>query len=95
MCYDKEKGENNMNIIKNKSTVSSQQSYTISDLYGQNFETFATAFIGKCGNGPENSLYLITYDNIFLANDPRQSWSGRSCTVKVDTFVDVEITIKE
>ena len=84
-----------MNTVKNKSTASSQQSYTINGLCGNNFETSATAFVGACGNGPENSLYLITYDNIFLAGDPRHSWSGRGCTVRVDTFVDIEITIKE
>lgn len=55
-----------------------------------------TAFIGKCGSGPENELYLITYGSIFLASDPRKKqWSSLNCEVYVDRYVDVEIKIVE
>lgn len=66
---------------------------TISRIRESNNET---AFIGKCGSGPENELYLINYGSIFLASDPRKKqWSSPNCEVYVDRYVDVEIKIVE
>ena len=53
-----------------------------------------TAFIGRAGIGPDNSLYLITYAAVILASNPQQVWSD-SASVIVYRFVDIEITIKE
>ena len=84
-----------MNTVKNKSTALSQQIFALGDFCFNNYKASVTAFVGTCGNGPKNSLYLITYDSIFLADDPYQSWSSKGCTVFIDEFVDIEITIKE
>jgi len=51
-----------------------------------------TAFIGRCGWGPEHSLYLISYGRVLLASRPRSSWEGLA-DVTVDRFVDVEIKV--
>lgn len=64
--------------------------YSAEDLKNNN----QTAFIGKCGFGPEHELYLITYDGIVLATDPQRAWSYGGCSVVVEQFVDIEITIK-
>ena len=53
-----------------------------------------TAFIGKVGAGPSNSLYLISYTAVVLASNPQKDWSDNA-PVAVDRFVDIEITIKE
>jgi hypothetical protein len=51
------------------------------------------AFMGKCGNGPENQLYLIGWNSIFLASDLTvRAWSDRNCPVTINEFVDIEIT---
>lgn len=52
-----------------------------------------TTFIGQCGSGQENDLYLITWDRIVLLSDPVRSWSTQSCPVQVDQYVDLEIRI--
>ena len=57
-------------------------------------KTGETAFIGKCGCGPANSLYLITYKAVIQADTPNYKWGG-AAQVIVDRFVDIEITIKE
>jgi len=49
------------------------------------------AFVGECGCGPADSLYLIVGDVIVQADHPVQRWSVPSCTVIVDCYVDVEI----
>ena len=84
-----------MNTVKREFSVSSQQSYLLKELTLDTHKSPETAFVGSCGNGPTNSLYLIAYEGIFLADDPMKYWSGKNVTVKVDTFVDIEITIKE
>lgn len=52
-----------------------------------------TAFIGKCGDGPDNHLYLIVSDDmIVLAEHPHRVWIIPGCSVGVSYFVDIEIT---
>ena len=53
-----------------------------------------TAFIGKVGNGPPHSLYLIVYGGIVLASNPQKIWSAVQ-TLIVDRFVDLEIFVVE
>ena len=50
-------------------------------------------FVGQCGTGPENELYGIGYECIFLVNDPYTQWSSPGCRVKIDYFVDLKIEI--
>lgn len=52
-----------------------------------------TAFIGQCGTGPSNALYLITSNCVVLAERPTECWDfdGTRCTV--DRFVDIEIRV--
>ena len=84
-----------MNIIKNKLTVLPKHDYSLKELTLSGHTSSETAFVGCCGSGPTKSLYLIAYEGIFLADDPMKYWSGKNVTVRVDTFVDIEITIKE
>ena len=84
-----------MNTVKREFSVLSQQSYLLKEVILDGHKSPETAFIGRCGNGPKNSLYLIAYEGIFLADDPIKYWSGKNVTVDVVAFVDVEITIKE
>lgn len=53
-----------------------------------------TAFIGSVG-GIYGTLFLISFDRIILATNPRRTWSEYTCPVTVDRFVDLEITVKE
>lgn len=50
-----------------------------------------TAFVGKCGCGPEHSLYLITYGRIVLAENPNTTWDQSNCLVYIERYVNVEI----
>ena len=65
------------------------------DLTGINFDSGRTAFIGHCGSGEEESLYLVTYSCISCASNPRLTWNGAGCDVKVIRFVDVNISVVE
>ncbi len=54
-----------------------------------------TAFIGQCGTGPPNSLYLVFYDRIALATNPlHDMWKMELCSTVVDRYVNVSITIE-
>lgn len=78
-----------MNTVTRKVSVVARQ-LKVSDL-GRGYKH--TAFIGQCGSGPINSLYLITYDCVVLALEPRKTW-GNLADVTVDRFCDVEIIEK-
>ena len=65
------------------------------DLTGINFDSRKTAFVGHCGSGEEESLYLVTYNCISYASNPRLTWNGPNCGVKVIRFVDVNISVVE
>lgn len=52
------------------------------------------AFIGQCGNGPRNTLYIVGFNQIYQASDPYESWSSLDCEVVVQEFVDLVINIK-
>jgi hypothetical protein len=75
----------------NTVTISDTQKTTKYTLAGV-LNSGHTAFIGQCGEGPANSLYLITYNQIVLANDPHDTWTS-DCAVEVARFVDVEIRV--
>jgi len=82
-----------MNIVENEIEKKQPLEFTLSKLIGRN-QKKETAFIGQCGNGPENSLYLINYGNICLASDPlKWVWNSVDCPVSVKEFVDIKITI--
>lgn len=66
----------------------------VGDLIRTNYSEHANAFIGKCGFGPPNSLYIVTYDSIILASNPGKAWD-REANVTVDRFVDLDIKIVE
>lgn len=66
----------------------------ISDLTGDNYNEEKNAFIGQCGDGPSNALYIVAYDNIILAKNPRKNWSS-PCDVHILRFVDIDILVKE
>lgn len=53
-----------------------------------------TAFIGQVGQGPANELYLIAFNQVFLAVEPQRTWNFNA-TARVNRFVDIEIHIKE
>jgi hypothetical protein len=53
-----------------------------------------TSFIGKCGYGPEDCLYIVGYSDICLAENPQvMCWSSRDCNVVINEVVDVEIKV--
>lgn len=82
-----------MNIVENNIKEEQPLEFSLSKLIGRS-QKKETAFIGKCGNGPENSLYLINYECICLASNPlRDSWNTDICPVLVKEFVDIKITI--
>ena len=85
-----------MITIKGYDTITKPNEMLLEDLC-KSYSNRATeqAFIGRCGDGPEHSLYIIGYDFIFLAGNPTQSWTSPLCPVVIDRFVDLEITIKE
>ena len=65
----------------------------IKDLIKGNYHDAQNAFIGEVGCGPNNSLYIVTYDCIALANNLSRTWSGPACSVKIIEFVNLEINI--
>ncbi len=54
-----------------------------------------TAFIGQCGNGPDNSLYIIHESFVSLGSNPKLQWRNPNARVYVNRFVNVKITIEE
>lgn len=81
------KGGEKMNYVK----IESPQS---KELCTRDLKSGETAFIGRCGSGPEHSLYLIVYQNVVLANYPNTTWGIDSCSVIVDRYCDIDITEK-
>jgi hypothetical protein len=83
-----------MNKVKNVSG-SGPITWTVRDLIGDSYSQERTAFIGQCGNGDKNTLYLIIYTGVVLASNPFHLWESKGCDCYVDRFVDVEITAIE
>ena len=81
-----------MNTVKNNIQPSFPKNLILNDVC----HSGETAFIGKCGYGPENALYLISYGHIVLASNPlHQTWSSYGCIVVVERYVDIEINVME
>lgn len=81
-----------MNIVENETKKEQPLEFSLSNLTEGN-QGEETAFIGKCGDGPENSLYLINYKSICLASNPVRTWTHERCRVWIKEFVDIKITI--
>ena len=83
-----------MNFVSNLSLPQPPLSLKLRDVCKEwNDNAIRTAFIGKCGNGPSNELYLITYNSILLAKDPNSIWGTSGCNIEVIWFVDIKIEI--
>ena len=67
----------------------------VGDLIGVNFDPGKTAFIGRCEEGEEGSLYLVTYTCISLAGKPMSTWMEVNSAIEVIRFVDVNISVVE
>ncbi len=67
----------------------------IGDLIGGNFKNVKSAFIGTCGAGEDDTLYLVTYECISVAGEPGTTWKAMGCSVEVIRFVDVNISVVE
>ena len=63
------------------------------DLIGKYFTILRSAFIGRCGDGSKEELFLVAYCGIVQADNPESTWSFGTCDVKVIRFVDVNITV--
>jgi len=83
-----------MNRVKDFEKPESKRKYKLGNLILECGGT-ETAFIGCCGAGPEHSLYNITCDRIFLADNPKEAWTHEGCPVIIDRFVDIEIEVIE
>lgn len=78
-----------MNIIKSSKLIQIRTSITRDQIkYGE------TAFIGKCGVGPNHALYLICYNCIVLAANPIRTWEGEA-TIYLDRYVDLNMQVVE
>lgn len=51
-------------------------------------------FIGKVGDGPDDDLYMATYDGVILVRNPYSSWDG-NCPVAFTRWVNVELTVHD
>jgi hypothetical protein len=69
--------------------------WTVGELTKDNYTDERSAFMGRCGNGDKDALYLVTYDAIVLASNPYQVWQSGGCECYVTSFVDVMIGIQE
>lgn len=72
----------------------SQAQSHVGNFIGANCVSNFNAFIGKCGDGPSNSLYLITYQSIVLMEDPSNTWSDYEVKLVIDEWVDLDIEVK-
>lgn len=84
----------------NKVTLIKQRSHyfwtgQIENLIGEHFKDDKSAFIGMCGTGDDDTLYLVTYLGISQASAPGSTWKTKGCSVKVIRFVDVNISVVE
>jgi hypothetical protein len=52
-----------------------------------------TAFIGSI-ESYEDCLFLISYDRIILASNPKECWWRSDLNIKVKYFVDLDISVK-
>ncbi len=68
--------------------------FCLSKLCGVNFSDNTSAFVGTVGSG-DWGLYLITYQGISKADDPSITFKHPEARIKVDRFVDVNITVVE
>ena len=67
----------------------------LKDFIGNNYTVSHSAFIGQCGVGPRDSLYLIVGNCICLANDPSAVWFSEDCSVSIRRWVDIEIRLDD
>lgn len=86
-----------MNTVKRKPKADGPEHTTVGALIGENIHRHKyTAFIGKCGlDGPENSLYLISFSGIVLASFPSDTWFNYTCGVTINYYCDITITEDE
>lgn len=54
-----------------------------------------TAFVGKCGEGKDDSVYLISHKQVISLIEPQYRWDILTCPVTVKYFVDLEIIVKK
>lgn len=67
--------------------------YKFDELTRDKHSNERNAFIGRCGNGPVDELYIIGWDFVYLANDPSRTWS--TADLYVWKFVDLVINVQE
>ena len=82
-----------MNIIKQFEVKDKELWFLLEDLCFENYDSNRSAFVGRCGTGPNKALYLVSYSGIILAEDPRQTWDSLGCKVYVSRFVDIKIEV--
>lgn len=78
-----------------KKLTPDRTNYILGELIDDYYSESKNAFIGECGNGPTNSLYLVTHSSIVLLENPSLVWSDFDCQVCVYKFVDLEIIMHE
>lgn len=66
----------------------------LSELCGDNFDNGRSAFLGTPGFG-QYGLWLVSFNGLVLARDPSATHTSPNCTVSIDRFVDVNISIVE
>lgn len=80
-----------MNTVKDNTDKELSTKMTVEELLAcSDHGSKETAFIGQVGNGPQEALYLITWEGICLADNPSKAWL-HSARVYIDQFVDVTI----
>ena len=65
----------------------------VGDITGDYFDETKTAFWGIAGYEDEPDLYLVSFQGVALARNPKRTWSSPA-SINILKWVDVEISIK-
>ncbi len=69
--------------------------FKLEDFTKNNFSQKKSSFIGKCGNGPRDTLYLICYSCIVKADDTHKLWDLPRCPIYVQRFCNIKIIAED
>ena len=81
-----------MNKVVNFDTYENEQ-LRVENITGLNFNNARSAFIGKAGFMKEDDLFLVCYNCVLLASEPRATWIDQA-SISITKWVDVEIKVK-
>lgn len=73
-------------------TLTEPLAIELGDVTGDGFRDSKTAFIGKKGSDEATLLFLVTWQGISEAANPKSTYSSKGVTFLVHKWVDINIS---